>query len=240
MVWRRRPAVIRAHQDLTVDVDELTAIFASKLSLREKEKMDISRVRSHHRDSRIPWFAATVTVLPPAPHPALLCSRKPCTNTSTTRLNPRLTPSYSEPFSGTPTPLCLSYPTHLRRRPSNTGVTNAESTLVTQPRIPSSRISSFSSVGSRTSSWCSLAANDPITPPLSPTHKQGMVLTTEALAAFEEYLKTNDNNTANAFTPKNTGCSNNSPSFSQTPFIQQHYGFNSSFLPVANCVAAQS
>jgi hypothetical protein len=243
VAWKRRPAVSRAHQDPVVNMDELTTIFASKLHLREG--VGKPRVRCHHRDSGIPWFAATVTILPPAPHPALLRHRKSGTNTSTTipsptvtRLQTQLAPSYSEPFSGAPSSLRLSYPTThlLQRRPSNAG-DNSEIKPTTQPRISSSRIPSFSSVGSRTSSWFSVAANDPITPPLLPTHEQGPAFTTEALGAFEEYIKTNNDDIGNAFTPTSIAYPNYNRSFSQTSFI---HGFNSSFLPVAHCVAAQS
>ena len=180
-VWRRRPATSKPKY-LPVNMDEFIITF-SKFNLREG--LTVLPSQRNTRDStsecRQPWFAATVTVAPPAPHPALLRSIPVASNPS-----PR-----SMPQPATYPSSCPSTPKSKQHKSLSQKAFNTLTPPLFQDRSP--RTPSLSSITSRSrsSSSSSLSSIDPITPPCSPIiQARSGTIVDEDSQAFSECLTT--------------------------------------------------
>ncbi|KAF8221698.1 hypothetical protein L208DRAFT_1371777 [Tricholoma matsutake] len=73
-VWARKPAISLPRRT-AVDFEDFMSDFAEKLVLREpSSKKHTDEHRKNILATKDPWFAATQTTAPPAPHPALIQS----------------------------------------------------------------------------------------------------------------------------------------------------------------------
>ncbi|KAF8807823.1 homeobox-domain-containing protein [Phlegmacium glaucopus] len=205
-VWRRCPAAASATPSSPVNLDELVAMFASKLSLRES---CLSTVQSRQKTpnsfftGRKPWFAATVTIAPRAPHPALLrtsCVPPPPRTIAPPTSIPSIETSWcSRSRSVIPATLTLcqvaSKPRKLAPLPRRTPATSPFTSYTSSSPTPSSRTSSSSSAtSSRSTSSCSSSLTDPVRSP-SPViqahiQAQSPVITDDLFDAFHEYINT--------------------------------------------------
>ena len=170
-VWRRRPAAANPPPSTSVNLDEFVAMFASKLNLK-----DCSPTVQRKTSSTKPWFAATVTIASPAPHPALL--RRPCVSS----LSQTVVPPTSVP----------PIQTSLRSRsPSVTPVPPPLSQIASRPkkRAPLPRRTPITSSRSRLTS-SSPNLKDPIWPPLPAIQSQTPVMTGDMFEAFHKYINT--------------------------------------------------
>jgi hypothetical protein len=173
-VWRRRPATANPPPSAPVNLDEFVAMFASKLNLEECPSM----VQTRRKTSLTkPWFAATVTIPYPAPHPALL--RWSCVSSPPETISPL-----------TPVP---SIQTSLHSRSSSvTPVSTPLSQIASRPkkraplprRIPTIK----SSRSTLTSS--SPGLTDPVWSPLSAIQGQSPVIADDIFETFHKYINT--------------------------------------------------
>ena len=148
-------------------------MFASKLNLEDcSSTVHIRRKTSLSK----PWFAATVTIASPAPHPALL--RRPCVS----HLSQTIVPPFSVP----------PIQTSLRSRsPSVTPVSPPLSQIASRPkkRAPLPRRTPITSSRSTlTSSSASL--KDPIWSPLPVIQAQTPIMTGDMFEAFHKCINT--------------------------------------------------
>ena len=187
--WRRCPAVKPPHH-APPDIDTLTVLF-SKLNLREGlPKNHNRRMASKSTSSRSPWFAATITIPSPAPHPALVLS-------ADSRLPPvaSTSNSFSQDLSVRSTTRSSPCRDILQRRkvaplphraPSSSARTVSSSSSY---QASSSRTSSRNSTtfGSRTSSSSSLSSIDLPTPLSTPT-APNTAFTDKGIEALHEYM----------------------------------------------------
>ena len=195
-VWRRRPAAANPPPSTPVNLDEFVAMFASKLNLE-----DCSPTVQTRRKTSLtkPWFAATVTIPSPAPHPALL--RRP--SLSQTAVPP------------TPVP---PIQTSLRSRsPSVTPVPPPLSQIASRPkkRAPLPRRTPITSSRSRLTS-SSPNLKDSIRSPLPAIQSQTPVMTGDMFEAFHKYINTKLQPQWNIPGSASTQCSRFSPYQSPT------------------------
>ena len=169
-VWRRRPAVANPLPSTPVNLDEFVAMFTSKLKLEDCS----STVQTRRKTSLTrPWFAATVTIASPAPHPALL--RRSCVSQT-------IAPPTSVPSSQTSS------------RPRSSSVTSVSpplSQIASRPkkRAPLPRRTPISSSRSTlTSSSSNL--KDSIWSPLPAIQAQTPVMADDMFEAFHKYINT--------------------------------------------------
>lgn len=170
--WFRRPAA-KITSYSAVDVDDLIDSFATKLHLREAaaSKKDLKEEPSSIKAARLPWFTATVTVPPSAPHPALIqpspwhliCSapHSPVTLEADKSPTFNLTPSRRRKPSGLP----KRTPVAARRRGSPA--------TPQPPHFPSpcpAPLSRHPSCASSSASSGTSSPPSPLTPPCSPPH----------------------------------------------------------------------
>ena len=172
-VWRRRPAAANPPPSTPVNLDEFVAMFASKLNLEDC----LPTVQTRRKTSLTkPWFAATVTIASPAPHPALL--RRPCV----LPLSQTIAPPTSVPL----------IQTSLRSRsPSVTPVSPSLSQIATRPkkRAPLPRRTPITSSRSTLTS-SSPSLKDPLWSPLPTIQAQTPVMTGDMFEAFHKYVNT--------------------------------------------------
>ena len=172
-VWRRRPAAVNPPSSAPVNLDEFVAMFASKLNLEDCS----STVQTRRKTSLTrPWFAATVTIAFPAPHPALL--RRSCVS----------------PLSQTSTPTPVpSLQTSLRSRLSSvTPVSPPLSQNASRPKklAPLPRRTPIFTSSRSTLTSPSPSLTDPIWSPLLDIQTQTPVITGEMFEAFHKYINT--------------------------------------------------
>lgn len=189
-VWRRHPSTSQP-QTMSLNMEEFTAMFAAKLNLREGVSQVQNKRKTHNLlTNPTPWFAARVTLLSPAPHPALLQSISPLSNTLESNL--QNSSSRSRPVS--PQTPCQkgSVPrkrAHLpRRTPSSVSFTTVSS--LSSHQASSSRIPSLSSTSSRSTSSSSLSSVNPTTPLFSPTiqAQNALVIEEAELGPSNEFI----------------------------------------------------
>ena len=167
-VWRRRPAVANP-PPTPVNFDEFVEMF-TKLNLEDCS----STVQTRRKTSLTkPWFAATVTITSPAPHPALL--RRSC-----------VSPLSQKVASPTSVP---STHTSLRSRSSS-------ATAVSQPLQIATKPQKLAPLPRRTSTSSTLASSspsltDPIWSPLPVIQAQSPIITDDMFETFHEYINTN-------------------------------------------------
>ena len=172
-VWRRRPAAANPPPSAPVNLDEFVAMFASKLNLE-----DCSPTVQTRRKTSLtkPWFAATVTIASPAPHPALL--RRSCVSP----LSQTIAPPISVPpiqtslrprsSSVTPTSPPLN---HIASRPKKLAPLPRRTPTIKSPR------NTLTSSSSRT---------DPIRSPLPVIQAQSPVIIDNMFETFQKYVNT--------------------------------------------------
>ena len=174
-------------------MDTLSALF-SKLNLREGlPKNHNRRMASKSTSSRSPWFAATVTIPPPAPHPALILlpdSHLPPVVSISNSFNQDLSVR-STARSPSPCRDILQrrkVPPLPHRAPSLSARTVSPST---SHQASSSRTSSRNSTtfGSRSSSSSSLSSIDLPTPLSTPT-APNTAFADKGIEALHEYMFT--------------------------------------------------
>ena len=169
-VWRRRPAAASPPPSAPVNLDELAAMFASKLNLEDCS----STVQTRRKTSLIePWFAATVTIASPAPHPALL--RRSCVSP----LSQTIAPPTSVP----------SIETSLRSPSSSvTPVSPPLNQIAPRPKklAPLPRRTPIKSPRSKLTS--SSSRTDPIWSPLPVIQAQSPVITDNMFETFQKYV----------------------------------------------------
>ncbi|KAF9535651.1 hypothetical protein CPB83DRAFT_901340 [Crepidotus variabilis] len=161
--WPRKPQSSSANKS-PVDVEELATLFASKLSLRENISRTIKE-KTMTPTNNLPWFCATVTLPPSAPHPALV---QPTPDSCA--LNPR-TRRFS-PFPST-TKAFIPRRSHKPRLPSR--LPNwSRSSPPSKSRL-SARTASLESISSYDSSSSSSSLDELATPPLTPLQTPGLI-----------------------------------------------------------------
>ena len=172
-VWRRLPATANTPPSTPVNLNELVAMFASKLNLKDCS----STVQTRRKTSLTkPWFAATVTIASPAPHPALL--RRSCVVL---------------PLSQTTTPPTSAPPiqTSLRSRsPSITPVSPPLSQIASRPKKRSPLPRRTPTVTSYRSTLTPSSPADPIWSPLPAIRPQTPVMTGDMFETFHKYINT--------------------------------------------------
>ena len=182
-VWRRRPAAANPPPSTPVNLEEFVAMFASKLNLEDCS----STVQTRRKTSLTkPWFAATVTIASPAPHPALL--RRSCVSPLSQTIAPLFVPSSqtsSRSQSSTVTPVSpplsqiASRPKKRALLPCRTPITSSRSTLASSPNL-----------------------KDPIWSPLPAIQAQTPVMTGDMFEAFHKYINTTvHDNQCSPFSP---------------------------------------
>ena len=170
-VWRRHPATVNPPPSAPVNLDEFVATFASKLNLGDCP----STVQTRRKTSLTkPWFAATVTIASPAPHPALL-RRLPLSQT------------IAPPTSVPPIQTSLRSPS-----PSVTPLSSPSSQIASRPKkrvpLPRRTPTITSSRSKLTSS--SPRLKDPIWSPLPAIQAQTPVMTGDMFETFHRYINT--------------------------------------------------
>ena len=179
-VWRRRPAAANPPPSTPINLDEFVTMFASKLNLEDCS----STVQTRRKTSLTkPWFAATVTIASPAPHPALL--RRSCVSPlSHTQHTHKQT-------IASPTPAPAPIQTSLRSRsPSATPVSPPLSQITSRPkkRAPLHRRAPITS--SRSTLTSSSSPVDPIWSPFPAIQAQTPVMTGDMFETFHKYINT--------------------------------------------------
>ena len=172
-VWRRRPAVANPLPSASVNLDEFVAIFASKLNLEDCS----STVQTRRRTSLTkPWFAATVTIASPAPHPALL--RRSCVSP----LSQTIAPPTSVPSSQT---------SSRSRSSSLTPVSPPLTQITSRPkkRAPLPRRTPITSSSSTLAS-SSPHLKDSIWSPIPAIQAQTPVMADDMFETFHKYINT--------------------------------------------------
>ena len=168
-VWRRRPATANPPPSTPVNLNELVAMFASKLNLKDCS----STVQTRRKTSLTkPWFAATVTFASPAPHPALL-RRLPLSQT--------IAPPTSVP------PIQTSLRSRSR---SVTPVSSPSSQIASRPKKRSPLPRRKPTVTSSRSTLTSSRPADPIWSPLPAIQAQTPVMTGDMFETFHKYINT--------------------------------------------------
>ena len=201
-------------------MDTFTALF-SKLNLREGlPKNHNRRMASKSTSSRSPWFAATVTIPPPAPHPALILlpdSRLPpvvsTSNSFSQDLSARSTTRSSSPCRDIIQRRKVAPLPH--RAPSSSARTASSSSSY---QASSSRTSSRNSTtfGSRSSSSSSLSSIDLPTPLSTPT-APNTAFTDKGIEALQEYIFASQ---SRDLIPRHLGFSNSIMARQLDPFSQ--------------------
>ncbi|KAF8054201.1 hypothetical protein FPV67DRAFT_1553160 [Lyophyllum atratum] len=168
-VWFRKPATTHRAVKIPIDMDDFIADFNTKLHMRAPVSM------TRHSSSARSWCDSRVTVLPSAPHPALVRSIKPLPSLYTSRLptvpasSSRLHPFRSPSPSSQPTTLVPPHPsnnTPMRRKvaplpkrtPKNVSIAHRRGSPANSDASPAPSRSSSSS--SRTPSFGSDASSD--------------------------------------------------------------------------------
>ena len=167
-VWRRRPAAANPPPSAPVNLNEFVAMFTSKLNLEDCS----STVQTRRKTSLTkPWFAATVTISSPAPHPALL-RRLPLSQT--------IAPPTSVP----------PIQTSLRlRSPSVTPVSPPSSQFASRPKKRALRRTP-TITSSRSTLTLSSSPADPVWSPFPAIQAQTPVMTGDIFEAFHKYINT--------------------------------------------------
>lgn len=178
-VWRRHPSTSQP-QAISINMDEFTVMFAA-LNLEGGVSNVQNNPKTHNfLSSPTPWFAARVTFLPPAPHPALmpssLQSTFPPANTMASNLSSQNPSSCSRSVS--PQILCQKG--------------SAPRKKAHLPRRTPSSISSLTTTRSRSTSSSSSSSADPITPLFSPSIQvqSAVVIKNAELESLNEYINT--------------------------------------------------
>ena len=167
-VWRRRPAAANPSPSAPVHLDEVVAMFASKLNL-----VDCSSAAQTRRKTSFtkPWFAATVTIASPAPHPALL--RRSCVS----------------PLSQTTAPVTSVPPIQTSLRSRSPSITPVSQPSSQKKRAPIPRRTPNNITSSR-STLTSSSPADPICSPLPAIQAQTPVMTGDMFETFHKYINT--------------------------------------------------
>ena len=172
-VWRRRPAAANLPPSAPVNLDEFSAMFASKLNLEDCS----STVQSRRKTSLTkPWFAATVTVASRAPHPALL--RRLCV---------------SPPLQAIAPPTSVpSIQTSLRSRSSSViPVSPLLSQLASKPqKLALLPLRTPAVTSSRSTLTSSSNLTDPIWSSSPVVQAQSPIITDDMFEAFHKYINT--------------------------------------------------
>jgi hypothetical protein len=170
-VWRRRPAAANPPPSASVNLDEFVAMFASKLNLEDCS----STVQTRRKTSLTkPWFAATVTIASPAPHPALL--RRSCVS----------------PLSQTIAPPTSVPPIQTSSRSRSSSVTPVSPPLsqISRPKKRAPLPRRGPTVTSSRSTLTSSSPIDPIWSPLPAIQSQTPIMTGDMFETFHKYINT--------------------------------------------------
>ena len=200
-------------------MDTLTALF-SKLNLGEGlPKNHNRRMASKSTSSRSPWFAATVTIPPPAPHPALILLPDSCLLPVVSTSN-----SFSQDLSMRPTARSSSPRRDILQRrkvaplphraPSSSARTVSSSSSSSYQARTSSRNST--TFGSRSSSSSSLSSIDLPTPLSTPT-TPNTAFTNKGIEVLHEYTFTSQ---SHDLIPRHLNFSNTIMARQLDPFSQ--------------------
>ena len=206
-------------------MDDLTVLFASKLNLRE----GVSRAQTPRNNSTSchrPWFAATVTIPSPAPHPALL--RTPYTRSTSPSASNSCLPYLNQVTrTGSKSPIhrspCQNASKNRKMAPLPRRTPPKADSAVDSLSI-SSRASSLSSVTSSqsrstsTSSSSSISSADPVSLLSSPISQyQDIVQIENEFEAFNEYINARSQPHSDDLSPLDLGllAKQTRPPFSQ-------------------------